>query len=171
VSGRLVPRLQTPRLTLRGLRDDDLDAYAAMVADAEVMRFLDGPQTRSEAWRQMALFEGHRVLRGYGQWALERRADGVLVGRAGLWQPEGWPGLELGWVLAHEAWGRGYATEAARMAMHWAWVELGAPRLISIIAPGNERSIAVAVRLGMARLRDDDLFGRPVAIYGRERPA
>jgi RimJ/RimL family protein N-acetyltransferase len=167
VGGRLVPRLQTPRLTLRGLRDDDLDAYAAMVADAEVMRFFDGPLTRDEAWRQMALFAGHWVLRGYGQWAVERRADRVFLGRAGLWEPDGWPGLEVGWMLARGAWGQGYATEAARMATHWAWAELGATRLISIIAPGNERSIAVARRLGMERAGD----WRDAQIFAADRPA
>jgi RimJ/RimL family protein N-acetyltransferase len=80
-----------------------------MCADPEVMRYLgDGqPPNRKDAWRQMALFIGHWALRGYGLWAIERKSDGRLIGRAGLWRPEGWPGLELGWALARASWGRG----------------------------------------------------------------
>lgn len=91
-------------------------------------------------------------------------------GRVGLWNPDGWPGLEVGWTLARQAWGAGYATETARAAMGWAWSELRAPRLISLIAVDNARSIHVADRLGMTPLRGDDLHGTPVTIYGIERP-
>src|SRR5207253_7997909 len=93
--------LETPRLLLRMLRESDLDAYAAMLADPEVMRHLgDGrPLSRPEAWRNLALMVGHWQLRGYGLWAAEERATGALVGRIGLWNPEGWPGLEVGWTL------------------------------------------------------------------------
>jgi RimJ/RimL family protein N-acetyltransferase len=167
------PQLQTQRLLLRGLRDDDLDAYASMVADPEVMRYLGvgEPVDRATAWRQLAMFAGHWVLRGYGLWALERRADGAFVGRAGLWQPEGWPGLEVGWALTRDAWGHGYATEAARAACEWAWSELGAQRLISVIAPDNEPSIRVALRLGMRHVRDEEIHGRVCRIYGLDRAA
>lgn len=171
MSGRLPPRLETPRLTLRGLRDDDTDAYAEMLADPEVTRFFDGPVERSEAWRQMALHAGHWVLRGYGQWALERRSDGAFVGRAGLWRPEGWPGLEVGWTLSRSAWGHGYATEAAAAARDWAWSELAAHSLISLIVPDNAPSIRVAERLGMRRLRDGEVNGRACRVYGMHRPA
>jgi RimJ/RimL family protein N-acetyltransferase len=168
---RLPPRLETPRLTLRALRDDDLDAYAAMLADPQVTRHFSGPVDRAEAWRQMALHAGHWLLRGYGQWALERRDDGAFVGRAGLWRPEGWPGLELGWTLARPAWGHGYATEAARAAREWAWAELRVERLISLIVPANEPSIRVARRLGMRHLRDAVVNRQACGIYGVDRPA
>src|SRR5689334_1247843 len=102
-----------------------------MYADAEVMRFLGGPVGREQAWRHIALLAGHWVLRGHGQWALERRAEGRFLGRAGLWEPEGWPGLEIGWTLRRDAWGAGYATEAARAAIAWAREALGAADLIS----------------------------------------
>jgi RimJ/RimL family protein N-acetyltransferase len=142
-----------------------------MVADPEVSRYLGGPFDRATAWRQMAVFAGHWLLRGYGLWALERRADGAFLGRAGLWQPEGWPGLEVGWALARAAWGHGYATEAARAACEWAWEELAAERLISVIAPENEPSIRVALRLGMRHVRDEEIHGRVCRIYGLDRPA
>ena len=127
----MVPTLTTDRLTLRGWRDDDLDAYAPITADAEVMRFMGGVIDRAQTWREMAVFAGHWALRGYGIWVVER--EGALIGRIGLWQPEGWPGLEVGWLLGREAWGHGYATEAARASMEYAWRELGADRLISLI--------------------------------------
>ncbi len=115
-----VPRLETERLLLREWRDGDLDVYAELCADPEVMRFLGGPVERAQAWRTMALMAGHWSLRGYGNWVLERRADARLIGRAGLWAPDGWPGTEVGWTLARDAWGAGYATEAGRAAMAWA---------------------------------------------------
>jgi RimJ/RimL family protein N-acetyltransferase len=166
-----IPRLETDRLILRGWSEADLDPFAAMAADPEVMRHLGEPQDRAGSWRAMALHAGHWALRGYGNWAVERRADGVLLGRAGLWNPEGWPGLELGWKLARHAWGHGYATEAARAAMGWAWSALGATELISLIRPENERSARVAERLGFRPLREQDLNGRRVTVFGIERPA
>ena len=96
--------LASRRLLLRMFRESDLDAYAAMCGDPEVMRYLgDGyPLTRAEAWRNMALVLGHWQLRGFGLWAVEERATGLLAGRVGCWQPEGWPGLEIGWALRRE---------------------------------------------------------------------
>src|SRR5215470_13677785 len=110
--------LGTERLSLRMFRESDLDAYAGMCADPEVMRYpARKPMTRAEAWRNMAMVLGHWQLRGYGLWAVEDRESGLLAGRAGLWRPEGWPGLEVGWTLRREFWGRGYATEAGRAAL------------------------------------------------------
>jgi RimJ/RimL family protein N-acetyltransferase len=117
----------------------------------------------------MAVHAGHWVLRGYGNWILE--ADGRMVGRTGLWRPVGWPGLEVGWTLAREAWGRGYATEAGRAAMEWAWSELRLPGLISVIRPENARSIRVAERLGFAPGREDTVLGVRVVIYEIRAPA
>ena len=163
-----VPTLTTDRLTLRGWRDDDLDAYAAITADPDVMRFMGGPLDRMDTWRQMAVFVGHWELRGHGLWVVER--DGELIGRVGLIRPEGWPGLEVGWLLGREAWGHGYATEAARAAVDYAWRELGAEELISLIAPDNHPSARVAERLGMRPGEDYDLRGAPVVIHRRARP-
>ena len=171
MSRPLTPRLETERLLLREWRDEDLDPYAAMSQDPEVVRHLGEPQDRAASWRGMALQAGHWALRGYGNWALERKRDGELLGRVGLWSPEGWPGLELGWQLARHAWGEGYATEAARAAMAWAWAELRAAELISLIRPENVRSARVAERLGFRPLRDAELNGHRVTVFQIERPA
>ena len=171
-----VPRVETERLVLREWRSTDLDAFAGMSADADVMRFLGGVHSRAESWRRMALHSGHWALRGYGNWAVERKADAELAGRVGLWNPEGWPGLEVGWKLARHAWGQGYATEAASAAIEWAWTVLHAPRLIAIIDPENLASVHVAERLGMRALReetlenDGPLDGLTVVIFGIDRP-
>jgi RimJ/RimL family protein N-acetyltransferase len=135
------------------------------------MRFLGGVTDREQAWRAMATHAGHWVLKGYGTWAVERRSDGLLLGRVGLWEPEGWPGVELGWKLCREAWGHGYAQEAARGAMKWAWSSLDLPRLISLIDPRNAASIRVAQRLGMAPVGVHQIRGESVTIFGIERSA
>jgi RimJ/RimL family protein N-acetyltransferase len=75
----VIPVIETERLVMRGWQEDDFDAYAEANADPEVQRFLGGPQEREESWRSFAVQIGHWHLRGYGQWALERRADGRLV--------------------------------------------------------------------------------------------
>jgi RimJ/RimL family protein N-acetyltransferase len=169
----MIPELDTERLHLRAPCLDDLDGYARMYADPDVMRFLeDGvPLDRAAAFRSIAVHLGHWQLRGYGQWALHERATGSFVGRAGLWQPEGWPGLEVGWTLARESWGRGYATEAGRAAITYAFDVLGADEVISLIRPENTGSIKVAERLGETYDRSIQLLGSEASVYRIERGA
>jgi RimJ/RimL family protein N-acetyltransferase len=145
-----IPEVNTERLTLRGLREEDFEAYAAMAAHPDVARELSSgePLSREDAWRQLAAMVGHWALRGYGNWAVVETASGTFLGRAGLWKPEGWPEIEAGWSLLPEHWGHGYATEAARASLRWAHEELGIRFVMSFIKPDNVRSIAVAERLG-----------------------
>ncbi len=134
-------------------------------------RYLTGtPLTRWEAWQSMAMFVGHWHLRGYGVWAVEEKATGAFAGRAGLYYPDGWPGREVGWTFGREFWGKGYATEAGRAAMTYAFDVLGWDHIISIIHPENARSIRVAERLGMRYERDAEVNGGiKVIVYGRDR--
>lgn len=159
------PRIATARLVLRAFGPADLDAYAAMCADEEVMRHIGkgGPVGREIAWGQLAFFLGHWPLCGYGMWAIER--EGRLIGRAGFINPEGWPGLELGWLLARDAWGHGYATEACRAALAHGRTQFGAAEVISLIRPANLRSVAVASRLGATLAREIDFMGTPAQVY------
>ena len=146
-----VPELRTERLLMRGFREEDLEALAEISADSEVTRWVGDPDglSREDTWRRMAYFVGHWELRGFGQWALFERDSGLLVGRAGLLQPDGWPGLEVGWLVARPHWGRGFAPEAGRASLDWARDALGADHVISLIEPHNERSARVAEKLGM----------------------
>jgi RimJ/RimL family protein N-acetyltransferase len=164
--------LETDRLILRMFREEDFEPYAKICADPVVMRYLgEGkPLTRSEAWRQMAMILGHWRLRGYGLWAVEERATGDLIGRIGHFNPEGWPGFELGWVLGKPYWGRGYATEGARRALQYAFTEMGRDHVISLIYPPNAASIRVAERIGETLESQTQLFGHEVLVYGIHRP-
>ena len=162
----MIPTLTTERLVLRAFEDGDLDAFAAIWADEETTRFTGGVKTRAETWLKIAGYLGHWALRGYGQWAVVETASSRLVGRCGLWNPAGWPELEVGWTLARGAWGRGYATEAGRAAVEWARSSLGLTRIASCIVPANDRSIAVAERLGMTFDRMDEFpDGGDAAVY------
>lgn len=151
------PRIETDRLVLRLHRDEDTDGFAEMMGDPEVVSFLGTtPLIRQEAWRRMATAAGQWVLRGYGPMAVEEKATGRFIGQVGPLKPEGWPGLEVGWVLARRAWGKGYAAEAARAAAGWAFQTQAVDRVISLIAPGNTRSQAVARRIG--ETHDGEVF-------------
>jgi RimJ/RimL family protein N-acetyltransferase len=142
-----------------------------MCADAEVMRFLSGyPQSREEAWRNMAMVVGHWQLRGFGLWAVEEKATGDLVGRVGCWKPEGWPGMEIAWTLRRESWGRGFATEAARAALRHAFEVLKQTHIISLIHPENEPSIRVARRIGLRIEGRNEVMGSSVLVYGVRSP-
>lgn len=142
--------LETERLTLRTFRRDDLPRYAAMNADAEVVRYLGGPLTR-EASDEIAEWANHlHATEGVGFMAVERRADGAFLGACGLHHLESFPDdLEIAWRLAREHWGHGYATEAASAWVGHGFSTLDLARVISICDPPNTRSVAVMRRLGM----------------------
>jgi RimJ/RimL family protein N-acetyltransferase len=159
--------LETDRLILRMFRETDFEEYARMTADPEVMRFLGGKTlNRFEAWRHMAFMLGHWHLRGYGHWAVEEKASGKFAGRIGFLNPEEWPGFELGWTLAREFWGKGYATEGARRALEYGFEQMDRNHVISLIHPDNTPSIRVAERLGEKVEGKTELFGNEVLVYG-----
>lgn len=162
-----VPQLTTERLLLRGFEQRDLDAYAEIMADPQVTRFLGSgsPVSRDEAWRQMAFITGHWALRGFGLWAVEERATGRLMGRIGCHEPEGWPAFELAYTLGRPFWGHGYAREGTRAALTFARDVLRRDRIISIIRPANTPSIRVAEALGATRGEEVEFFGKPSYLY------
>jgi RimJ/RimL family protein N-acetyltransferase len=164
--------LETPRLRLRPFALADWDAYAAMCADEEVMRYIGAgkTQTPAEAWRSIAMFLGHWQLRGFGMWAIEHRASGTLLGRAGFHHPPDWPGFELGWLLAREHWGHGYAREAAAAALQHAFGAMRRDKVISLIRPGNTRSIAVALAIGEVPNGRAELMGSEALVYEALNP-
>ena len=163
-------RLETDRLVMRWIRLEDFEAYAALGADPEVMRYLGGKTwDRLESWRHMCAMIGHWHFRGYGIWAIEEKATGQFIGRIGLHYPETWPGFELGWTLARHAQGKGYATEAAKRSLEYAFNELDRDHVISLINPENHASIRVAERIGETVEGQTELLGHEVLIYGIDR--
>jgi RimJ/RimL family protein N-acetyltransferase len=157
--------IETERLVLRPIGLADLDEFAALHADPEVTRFVR-PLDRAAAEERLGLAEREWKERGYGMLAVLDRTDERFLGRAGL---KYWPQFEeteLGWVLRRDAWGHGYATEAANAGAEWALSAFDLPYLTAMISPGNDRSVAVAERLGFAPLRNDVLLGDSVVVYG-----
>jgi RimJ/RimL family protein N-acetyltransferase len=117
----------------------------------------------------MAFLIGHWQLAGAGTWAVEHREAGAFVGMVGYSEPEGWPGFELAWTLGYHWWGNGYATEAARAALAYAFTALERDRIISLINPENHRSVRVAERLGETLQERINHNGRDMLCYGISR--
>lgn len=164
--------METERLLLRQFLEADVDHYSRITADPEVMRHIGNGRTltREETWRAMATALGHWVLRGYGLYAAEEKATGIFLGRVGLINPEGWPGLEAGWMIAREHWGRGFATEAGAAVVRMAYQTLGATHVISLIRPDNLASIRVAEKLGGVRDSTIEFLDGPTHIYSYASP-
>jgi len=174
------PRIHTERLVLRRWDvDRDLDAYAAICADPEVMRYIgDGSvATRAECAERLEQFETTWRERGFGLFALERRDTGELIGNTGLavpdFLPEILPAVEIGWRLGRAHWRQGFATEAARAALAFAWDPVGLDRVVSIHAVGNDPSGNVMQKIGMHLDRETvhPTNGRAVRVYAIDRPA
>jgi RimJ/RimL family protein N-acetyltransferase len=150
-----IPTLETDRLRLRGWRDADRRPFAALNADPEVTRFLSRSLTRAQSDAFVdRILEGWQE-RGYGLWAVERRADQRFLGFTGLsWQtfeaPFN-PSIEIGWRLARDAWGHGYATEAARAALRFAFETLRLTEVVSFTTAANIASRRVMEKVGMVR--------------------
>jgi RimJ/RimL family protein N-acetyltransferase len=162
-----IPQLTTDRLLLRGFRPDDFERYAGMMGDPEVTCHLGEGHalSRVEAWRQLAIFTGHWVLRGYGLWAVEERSTGEFLGRIGCLYPEGFPAFEIAYTLGRWAWGKGYAREGAAAALRYARDVIRRTEITSIIRPANVASIRVATSLGAVAGEEVDFYGAPSVLY------
>jgi RimJ/RimL family protein N-acetyltransferase len=162
--------IETDRLVLRDLQPRDEDTLAAMLADEEVMRWIGaGGAQFGVARRVIERERGHYAERGWGEWATTERDSGRMVGLCGLilWPDiEGREELEVAYILARDAWGRGYATEAATAVR-----DVGRtirPDLVSMIYPDNAASIRVAQKIGMTYEKDVDFQGHQVGLYRQE---
>ena len=143
-----LPQLETQRLILRPTASEDFEAWAAFMGDAEASKFVGGPQPRSTAWRGFLSMAGAWAIQGFAMFSVIEKSSGRWVGRLGPWMPEGWPGTEVGWGLAREAWGKGYAHEGSTAAIDWAFDHLAWREVIHCISPDNAPSQALAQRLG-----------------------
>ncbi len=160
--------LETPRLLLRVFEETDLDAFAAIEADPEVMRyFTSGPRSREHAGRGVTWFRELQVKYGYSLWAVVHKADNHFIGFSGL-VPQHIDGnleVEIGYKLAKAYWNQGLATEAARAVRIWAFQNLDVPHLISIIDLANVASQRVAEKTGMRYVRNVEYDGKACRIY------
>ena len=168
-----IPVIETERLRLRGHRVADFRECAAMWGNPAVTRYIGGrPFTQEEVWARLLRYVGHWTLLGFGFWLIEEKASGRFVGEAGLaeFQREIEPAIqvpEMGWVLAPEFQGKGYATEAVSAAAAWGDRHFVGGRTVCIIHPENEASKRVAGRCGYRELPPATYRGAATLMYER----
>lgn len=158
-----VPVLRTERLLLRGWHESDREPFAALNADSAVVAHLQGPLSREDSDTFVDRIRAQWREHGWGLWAVELPGTTPFIGYVGLWPApflDRDPPLEIGWRLASDHWGHGYATEASRAALGFAFGELGLSRVHSFTVPQNERSWRVMDRIGMSRVPNGD-FDHP----------
>jgi RimJ/RimL family protein N-acetyltransferase len=162
--------LDTPRLLLRLPEERDLDAFVEIHEDPEVLQYLHtmgDAAGRAAGWRTLAMILGHWQLRGFGQWTVVERSTGDVIGRVGLWSPEGRPAVELGWLIRRSHWNRGFATEAGLAAIDFGFGRCRLTHLTSSIRSDNHRSIRVAEKLGQSLERREPADeGGETLVYG-----
>jgi len=150
-----IPEISTSRLLLRGWRDADRAPFTAMNADPAVMEHFPAVLDGAASDALVDRFLEHWAAHGFGIWAAERRSDAQFIGYAGLYMPSFeahfTPAVEVGWRLAHEAWGHGYATEAGEAALRFGFEQARLGEIVSFTVPANERSWRVMERIGMRR--------------------
>jgi RimJ/RimL family protein N-acetyltransferase len=168
------PLIETERLRLRGHLADDYATSATIWSDYEVVRYLGLEPLDGEAvWKRLLQHAGLWSLLGYGSWAIEEKADGRYIGDIGFVDfkrdivPRLDGMLEMGWVLASDAHGRGYASEAVQAIGQWGQAHFPERRLVCIIAPDNPRSIRVAEKAGFTLWRETVYHGKPIMVFSR----
>jgi RimJ/RimL family protein N-acetyltransferase len=169
VSMDSIPTLTTERLILRPWREEDRVEFASMSADPRVMEFMPGLLTRTQSDAVMERVREHWRKHDCGWWALEIRGGARFIGFAGLWKPtfsaHFTPCVEIGWRLAAEHWGKGYATEAARASLAYGFNHLAMNEIVSFTTVSNQRSRRVMKRLGMSHDASDS-FEHPALTAG-----
>jgi RimJ/RimL family protein N-acetyltransferase len=165
-----LPReIRTERLLLRRWRPADLEPFAALNADPRVLEYLPTPLSRMDSDAFAARIQAHFEKHGYGLWAVEVPGVTPFAGFVGLSPPRFeahfTPAIEIGWRLAVEQWGRGYATEGAEAALAFGFDVLRLEEIVSITVPANVRSRRVMEKIGMTRAPEDD-FDHPLVPEG-----
>ena len=167
------PVIETGRLKLRRWSSADIAPNSAMLSDPGTARFIaaDGkPVTTALAgWRNAAVMSGHWALHGFGMFVVEEKSSGRFAGRVGPWSPPGWPGFEVGWGIAREFRGKGYAVEAARASIDWCFATFELDLIMHCIDKENVASQAVARRLGAEKRHEIDLFGHLADVWVTSR--
>jgi ribosomal-protein-alanine N-acetyltransferase len=166
-------RLETPRLTLRPLRDDDLDEICSLLGDADALTLWGDALDRGGARQWIEHNTARYAADGFGRCAVVLRPTGELVGDCGLIRTtvEGVPEVELGWIVRRAHWGKGIATEAAQAWRDHAFTQLRLDRIVSMIAEQNVASRRVAEKLGMTVERTAVWGDAPMLMYACEPTA
>jgi RimJ/RimL family protein N-acetyltransferase len=162
------PMIETKRLILRTWRESDIAPNTAMLSDPETARYItaDGRLVDElNGWRNAAIMTGHWALYGYGMFVVEEKTSGKYVGRVGPWYPPTWPGFEVGWGIAREFRGKGYATEATYASIDWVFENLAVDRIVHTIKPDNTASQSLAKRLGATVEGQAVVFGNTVDLW------
>lgn len=165
--------IETERLILRPWREEDVPEFARVTNTTAVMEFLGGvkdPESLRGSFERVA---ASQEKNGFCFWIVERRSDGALLGFCGLKignTPSIEGEIEIGWRLREDAWGQGYAREAADATLDWAWRNLDCARVVAITATGNKRSWGLMERLGMHRLHHLDFEHPDVPIGDKAKP-
>lgn len=159
------PTLHTKRLTLRGPEKGDLAPFTDWLVNSDRLAHLGGNTSAKNAWRGMIAGIGHWQWHGFGFFTVVEKASDAPVGRLGLLHHIDWPEPELAYHMFDRGEGKGFAYEAGVAARHWAGSKLGLGPLISMIAPANSRSIALAKRLGAVAESKGTHDGEPVVFY------
>jgi ribosomal-protein-alanine N-acetyltransferase len=168
LSGLLI---RTPRLTIRPLHLDDVEAMYTIYSDTEAARFIPGgARDYAGTYRRVTDLIDHHKRHGVSKWAVTLEDSGLLIGDCGLQFLPGRPDLELGFHFARSYWGHGYATEAATACLAWA-LNNRAERILAIVDPEHASSQRVLGKLGMRQIGDDHLLGRDWLIYEAQRGA
>jgi RimJ/RimL family protein N-acetyltransferase len=164
-------RVETPRLRLRMFEPGDLDAMSDITSDPEVMRYIGygHPLTREETRSNLSSIVAAFRRRGFGRWALELRETGGLIGYCGLSAGNQEVGVELAYMLARGAWGRGLALEAGRASLRYGFEKLGLNSVAGLTLCDNMRSRRVLERLGMSFVRDAHFYGFDCVQYAVSR--
>ena len=164
-----MPDLSTPRLWLRQWCGSDREPLAALNADPRVMEFMPRCLSRAESDALAQRSEAELAQQGWGFWATERRESSAFIGFVGLHVPSFeaafTPCVEIGWRLERASWGKGFATEAGRECLRFAFESLALEEVVSFTVPANRRSRAVMERLGMRRDAPGD-FDHPRLPHG-----
>jgi RimJ/RimL family protein N-acetyltransferase len=165
--------IETKRLLLRPWRQEDVAEFVRVTNTPVVMEYLGGIQEPESLQAGYLRGRACQEKNGFCFWVVERRSDGALLGFCGLKVGNTLPvegEIEIGWRLREDAWGQGYAREAAMATLDWAWRNLSCDRVVAITAAANARSWGLMERLGMRRLRDLDFEHPDVPVGNKAKP-
>ena len=164
-------QIETERLLLRPFTSDDLDAFASINADADLMRYIgDGkPQTRAQTEMRLNAILDHWNQHGFGLWAVVDKASNALIGFCGLQYLDNTAEIEIGYRLARQFWRMGFATEAAAATLRYAFEVLGLNRIVAVVQPQNFASQSVIKKIGLRYVKDARFYNSDVEYYAITR--